>query len=215
MRFLSASPSSSEANPTTNCAGPLNVCPAVRTPAGARRGSRGFTLLEVLLSLAIIALVASVLVGGAAHLLTDKPLTLEEVFWKAVQESRKQALKSEHEMRLKFDAKNKQFILIDGMAPAGLAADGFTREEVPVKVFPVSTTAAADLSVDFLSATKGGSTVLIGGMLLESQPIATVTFYADGTCTPFRVQFARNGGTQTLGVDPWTCAPVLDNKETR
>jgi general secretion pathway protein H len=46
-------------------------------------------------------------------------------------------------------------------------------------------------------------------MLIESQPIPFVTFFSDGTCTAFRAQFVRNGGTSMLAIDPWTCAPVL------
>jgi hypothetical protein len=57
--------------------------------------------------------------------------------------------------------------------------------------------------------TKGGNMILIGGMLLESSPIVFATFYADGTCTAFRVQIARGSGVHTLSLDPWTCAPVL------
>lgn len=171
---------------------------------------RGFTLLEVLLSIAIIALLAGVLVGGSAQLLSEQPVTVDDVFWKAVRETRKAALKAEHEMRLRYDPEKKHFLLIDGLAPSTLAEDGFTREETPLKTFPVSSATSADLSIEFLGASsKGGNVILVGGVMLESQPIKFVTFYSDGTCTPFRLQVARNGGAHVLAIDPWTCAPVL------
>jgi prepilin-type N-terminal cleavage/methylation domain-containing protein len=178
------------------------------TQSGARE-VRGFTLLEVLLSLAIIALLGGVLIGGGAHLLSEKPVTTHEVFWQAVQETRKAALKAEHEMRLKFDKEKKQFVVLDGLAPSRLAADGFTREEVPLKQFPVPNAGGADFEISFLSAGKGGATILLGGLLVESQPISHVTFYSDGTCSPFRLQLMRGGSVSTLSIDPWTCAPVL------
>lgn len=174
-----------------------------------RASVAGFTLLEVLLAIAIIALIAGVLIGGSVHLLTGEPATLEEVFWKSVQESRKRALKAEHEMRLKFDAQKKQFLIVDGLAPTRLAADGVTKEEVPLKVFPVPPASASDVSVDLLSAGKTGAMVLIGGVLMESESLRFVTFYPDGTCSPFRLQIARPAGAYTLNVDPWTCAPML------
>ena len=195
------------------CARPRAWTSHAPAPIGipCRRSAHGFTLLEILLSLAIIALLGGVLIGGGAHLMTEKPVSTQEVFWKAVQEARKAALKAEHEMRLTFDKEKAQFVLLDGLAPARIAADGFTREEVPLKVFPVPALpgAGGELDVSFLSAQKGGPTILLGGVLVESQPIPFVTFYADGTCSAFRVQFMRNGGVSTLAVDPWTCAPVL------
>lgn len=168
-----------------------------------------FTLLEVLLSIGIIALLAGVLVGGAANMVSDQPVTPYELFWKSVQEARKSALKSEHDIRLKFDAEKKQFYLVDGLAPP-VDESGVQREEVRLKVFPISAKHAADLTVEFLGpVAKGANVILVGGVVLESKSIPYVTFYSDGTCMPFRAQFARSGGSSTLAIDPWTCAPVL------
>ncbi|MBI5693192.1 MAG: hypothetical protein HZC55_24205 [Verrucomicrobia bacterium] len=185
---------------------------AAHRHTGARnlRAVGGFTLLEVLLCIALIALLGGVLVGSSSHLLTDKPVTPSAVFWKSVQEARKTALRAQHEIRLKYDREKKHFYLVDGLAPSTLAEDGITRTETPLKTFPIAPELAHDLTVDFLPAsTKGGLTILVGGVLLESQGIKHVAFYADGTCAPFRVQLARSGGSTILTVDPWTCAPVL------
>ena len=164
----------------------------------------------MLLSIAIVGLLAAVLVGGSARLLSEQPVTPTEVFWKSVQEARKAALKSGHEVRLKFEKEKKHFVLLDGLAPATLAADGFTREETPLKTFPISAAAARDLAIEFLGGgAKGGSVILVGGVMLETQTLPFVTFYSDGTCTAFRAQFSRPGGASILSIDPWTCAPVL------
>ncbi|HUR58290.1 MAG TPA: hypothetical protein VM029_11310, partial [Opitutaceae bacterium] len=56
---------------------------------------------------------------------------------------------------------------------------------------------------------KDGPAILVGGVMIESKPLTYVTFYPDGTCTPFRAQVVRNGGTHVLSVDPWTCAAML------
>jgi prepilin-type N-terminal cleavage/methylation domain-containing protein len=182
-----------------------------REAAHQRGFTRGFTLLEVLLCIALIALLGGVLVGGSSHLLTEQPVTPHAVFWKAVQEARKAALKSEHEIRLKFDRDKKHFYLVDGLTPSVLADDGITRVETPLKVFPLPAETTRDLTVDFLGAsTKGGNAILVGGMLLESRTIAHVSFYSDGTCQAFRAQFARGGSSTILSIDPWTCAPVLN-----
>lgn len=173
----------------------------------ARTG--GFTLLEILLSIALIALLGGLFVGGSSRLLAPEPTTPRAVFWKAVQEARKTALRAEHEIRLKFDAEKKHFYLVDGVAPTSVSEDGFTREERPLKTFPISPETAQDLTVEFLGGSgRGANTILVGGMLLESRPVPHVPFYGDGTCRAFRVQFARLGSVSTVTVDPWTCAEL-------
>ncbi len=156
------------------------------------RRVRAFTLLEILLAIALMALLAGALVSGSAQLIGDKPATPEDVFWQVVQKARQAALKSEGEVRLSFDAKDKAFVLGDGTVS---------------KSFPVPP--AKELTVDFLSAQTGGSTVLIGGALVDTQTMPFVTFYPDGTCTAFRVQFRAGGFARILTIDPWTCAQVL------
>ena len=163
-----------------------------------RLGQGGFTLLEILLSLAIIALLASVLIGGSARLLNDQPTSPDEVFWKVVQAARKAALKAGKDQRVTFksDLDGKRFVLADAaVADAGQ------------KEFPVPS--PGDLAVTFVVAQKGGNAMLIGGQLVETQTLAFVTFYSDGTCSPFRAQFQRNGSVHIVTIDPWTCAPVL------
>lgn len=171
--------------------------PSSRAVPPGRSGARAFTILEILLALAIIALLASVLIGGSAQLLSDKPISADEIFWKTVQEGRKLALKSGLEVRLAFvddKDKGKEFVLNNGTA---------TQE------FPVPAVSGGDLAVSFLTTQKGASSILIAGQLVETQTIPFVAFYADGTCTAFRAQFQRNGASHILSIDPWTCAQVL------
>ena len=70
-----------------------------------------------------------------------------------------------------------------------------------------------ELTVDFLSAQPGQSSVLIGGELVDTKTVPAVTFYPDGTCSPFRAQFRAGGAAKVLSIDPWTCAQVLPKVE--
>ena len=90
------------------------------------RPRAGFSMLEVLLAIALLALLGGALISVGSNLITVQPVTVDDVFWKAVTETRKAALKAEHEMRLKYDAEKKSFRVIDGITPTRLAADGFS-----------------------------------------------------------------------------------------
>jgi prepilin-type N-terminal cleavage/methylation domain-containing protein len=156
---------------------------------------QAFTLLEILLALALLGLLATLLVGGAGRLLEGRGRSAEEIFWKAATEARRYALLRGQDVRLVYDGEAKAFV--------ASTREGTQRFPVPVK---------GELLIDFLGAgTSGGATVLIGGSLIETQPLPFVTFYADGTCSAFRVQLrqSRAGEPRFLQIDPWTCAPVL------
>lgn len=160
-----------------------------------------FTLLEVLLVLGLIGLLTSALVvsiNRGLSLTGQKPVTVEDVFWQAVTESRKQALVHRREIQLSFDTKERQFIA---------ASAGGT------KTYPVEQ--PGEVQVEFLSTQKGGSSILLGGSLVETQTLPYTKFYDDGTCTPFRLQIRTGGPARTIAIDPWTCAPVLETASAR
>lgn len=176
----------------------IRGCRAVAALPGSARS--GFTLLEVLLTLALIGLLTSVLVIGAMSMTETKPITVEDVFWKAVSESRKTALLSGREVRLRFVVKNKTYALV-AMGPKGEQRFPIEKQE--------------DLKVDFLSVQKSGSAILINSQLVETQTVPYVTFFGDGTCSPFRLQIRAGAGSpRSLSIDPWTCAPVLSALDT-
>jgi prepilin-type N-terminal cleavage/methylation domain-containing protein len=161
--------------------------------AGRIVPKRGFTLLEILLAIAVIGLLATTVIGLSSNLLTAKPSTPDDVFWQACQAARKAALESGRDESLSFDPKTKAFSLSDGTV---------------VKTFPVPA-APDDLVVDFFTTQSGPSFMLLGGTLVQTHPIPSVAFYNDGTCVPFQVQFRARGAAHVQSIDPWTCAPVL------
>ena len=168
-------------------------------PAGRRHGAtrRGFTLLELLLAFALLALMATVLIGGSSQWLSQQPESADDIFWKAVAGARKTALLSGRDVRLAFaDDREKGRRFTVSSAEGELAT------------FPVAT--ADDLAVNFLSGQKtAGSAVILAGQVVETESLKHVTFYADGTCTPFRVQIRSGVDAHILSLDPWTCAQVL------
>jgi len=166
-------------------------------PAILRVSLRAFTLLEMLLTLALIALLAGALIGGSSALLAEKPPSADDVFWSTVRTARKTALNAEQDLNLRYDEKTKAFQL--------------TPPDGNIQSFPIPVMGAGnDLIVEFLAAQKTGGSILLGGTVVETEPLSGgVTFYADGTCSPFRLQIRVNGGAHIIAIDPWTCSPVL------
>jgi prepilin-type N-terminal cleavage/methylation domain-containing protein len=159
----------------------------------------GFTLLEILLVIALIALMGTIFIGGSQAMLTDKAKSLDDQFWQATAQARKTALEDRQSVILSYDAKSRAFVMADGLRKASLPVTG-----------------PDDLVIDFHPAqVQSGSEVLVGGTLVETQAMSSVIFYNDGTCTAFRVQIRANNDAHLLSIDPWTCAPILSASDAR
>jgi general secretion pathway protein H len=162
-----------------------------------RPEGRGFTLLEILLVLALIGLIGAVVTGSIVRVIdTDHP-SPEDVFWQACHAAQRLASLSEREVDLSFDAKVKKLVWSNGLENGQAAFDARDGE----------------VSVQFLQARQGGSLILIAGRVVETEEMPRVKFYPDGTCTAFRVQFRVGANAWQLVIDPWTCAPVLEKSE--
>jgi len=158
-----------------------------------------FTLLEILLVLGLMGLISGVLAVGISRAFDNDHPAPDEVFWQACRSAQKLALLSESDTSLSFDPKAKRLVWSNGLQTDSAPLD----------------TAHGDVSVQFLQAAKGGSLILIAGRVVETQEVPRVVFYPDGTCMAFRVQFRIGPTAWQAGIDPWTCAPVLENTENK
>lgn len=150
--------------------------------------ARAFSLIEVLLVLALLALVAAIFVPGVNSILRDiNERGPDQLLSEAVLSARAEALESGRTVELSFDKESRQFL----WGPRGTRSESLPKEYV-LALLPV----------------ESGSNVLLGGELTEVQePLRRVRFFADGTCEPFRLRVKiADGKPRLLLVDPWTCA---------
>lgn len=153
------------------------------------RGRAAFSLLEVILMLALVGLTAALFISGAAALARPRDVPPREQFWSALTAARQLALESGREVRLSFERPERRLAWSDGTVQHGQAIAVSTLEFLP-------------------DVTEG--TILLGGELAETPTLATVRVYPDGTCDPFRAQVLTVDGRRAVWqVDPWTCAPIL------
>ncbi|MFA5056733.1 MAG: GspH/FimT family pseudopilin [Opitutaceae bacterium] len=159
--------------------------------------TRGFTLLEILLVLALVGLIGALLAAGVTRVFSDDHPTPEDVFWQSCRAAQRLASLSEREVSLGFDPKGKKLVWSNGPETDTASFDP----------------AGGEVTVQFLQAQKGGSLMLIAGQVIETQEVARVRFYPDGTCTAFRVQFRSGAHAWQLAIDPWTCAPMIEKTQ--
>ena len=150
---------------------------------------RAFTLVEVLLVLALMALLATLLVPGVNSMLAAmNERGPEQQLSEAILAARQEALETGRTVELRFDAEKRQ--LVRGAAEARAEA------------------LAPGAAVEFLPVEAGGN-ILLGGQLAEAQdPLRRVRFFPDGTCEPFRLRLKEGEAARPrlFVVDPWTCA---------
>lgn len=150
---------------------------------------RAFTLLELLLALALLGLVSTLFITGGRELFRAREFTAADVFWQAVQAARLQAIQGGATVILRYDEQSRRIVW--GAAGESQSLDWPAR------------------NLEFL---RDGSrdTVLIGGRLVDTAVLPTVRFHPDGTIDRFRVQLTGHDGRVTrLELDPWTAAPVV------
>ncbi len=141
----------------------------------------GFTLLEILAVLALIGLISALLIGsGEALLRAMAKDDIETATLGAVASARHSAVLTGRPLELRYDEKTRQLDWEEGRVV--LAGEGELRLLPPELV----------------------SSMLLGGRVVET-PLTRVRFYADGTCDPFRVEFALGQSSRILTIDPWTC----------
>jgi prepilin-type N-terminal cleavage/methylation domain-containing protein len=155
----------------------------------SRPARRAFTLLEVLLAIALLGLVAALFISGGSDLFRARQRTVADVFWQAVQAARLQAVQEDTTVRLQFDAENNRVVWRSTNDTHELEWPGKNLEFLPV---------------------EQSSTILLGGQLVGTDRLTVVRFHADGGVDRFRAQLTDAAGQVTrLEMDPWTAAPVI------
>lgn len=169
---------------------------AAKAPAASSlRSAAGFTLLEIIIVVAMIGLMSAVVVGGATSLLREGPVTLEDSLGNAMASARRLAVTEMAEVRLEFDSTRRQFHC---SWPGG-------SQDIDPEI-------EGSIQVDFLDR-NSDSAMLLGGTVVGTDTLPFVSFYADGTCSAFRAQLRSGGPARVVDYDPWTCAPMA--KELR
>ena len=150
---------------------------------------RGFTLVEVLLVLGLMALLSGVLIVGSSSLMgagaKDDP---EEALLAVLQKVRRESVERNQTIEVQIYETGTVLTWGDN------AEQTFT--------VPISETVQAKL----LAAESLGA-VLIGGQA-EEKLLEHFKVYPDGTCDLFRLDVRRNGARRVFAIDPMTCAPL-------
>jgi prepilin-type N-terminal cleavage/methylation domain-containing protein len=161
---------------------------------------RGFTLLEILIAIALLGLIVGVFAYGSARLIQEGPGSADEEFTKALAAARRHAVENYVEVRLSFDREQGALVL------SALPRNGTAEESAQVATFPL---VEEEVLVEFVAG-QGGPTELIAGVLVNTTTVSSVAFYPNGTCTDFQVQIRIGASVQQIDIDPWTCAPILE-----
>ncbi len=159
---------------------------APHVPAG---NARGFSLIEIVVVLALLGLISALLIGSGGTLLqASSRENAENTALTAIAAARHQAVLAGQIVELKIDERARALDWTVGQAPLPEGEE-----------------------LHLLPPVRAGA-MLIGGQLKEDT-IPRVRFYADGTCDPFRLEISRDGNRRVIAIDPWTCAVLAPEKK--
>jgi general secretion pathway protein H len=152
-----------------------------------RTFARGFTLVEVLLVLALLAIFATLLLPGVNSMLqAASSRAPQQVLSDTILAARGAALESGRTVELRYDPELRQL--------------SWTGPAAKTETLPASQ------KLEFLPV-ETNSAILLGGQLVETGTIRRIRFFPDGTCDPFRARLqVEKNPPQLFVIDPWTCA---------
>lgn len=150
---------------------------------------RGFTLVEVLMVMALMALITGVLMVASTNLMSPSARNdPEEALLAALQKVRREAV--ERNTTFEIQVSENGTVLTWG------------EDSSQTVTLPLSETIQAKLL-----APESLGAVLIGGQA-EEKLLEHFKVYPDGTCDLIRLDVRRDGARRVFAIDPMTCAPL-------
>ncbi len=169
---------------------------------GIGKPSKAFTLIELMLTMALIALLSSLFIWNINTLLKQGELeALQNELWGAVEKAKQAAVFSREPHRVRFDEELQAFLV---------SASG---EEIAFQVDTSGLGEDIELEVQFKVVLPRDGYRLIRGELVTHREIDSVTFYPDGTCTPFSVDLKIGEYESGYQIDPWTGSQLTAPEE--
>jgi prepilin-type N-terminal cleavage/methylation domain-containing protein len=167
----------------------VQIYPAIRRVRGV--ASRGFTLIEIIIAVAILTVVLLMAVPSLSGVLADRQLRKSlDGFNNLVREAEERSVR-EHRAYLVVWGDNEVFV-----QPEAFEKD---EDKNPIATLPVE---------------KGSEFTLNLPAALTSKPQREWIFWPTGTCEPAVVQFSGRAGTWTANYSPLTAHAELTHYAT-
>ncbi|MDE0769332.1 MAG: prepilin-type N-terminal cleavage/methylation domain-containing protein [Opitutaceae bacterium] len=154
---------------------------------------KAFTLIEMMLTIALITLLSSLFVWNITSLLKQGELeSLQNELWGAVEKAKQSAVFNRQPHVVRFDEEAQAFRVSAGgkQFTFEVETDGFDE--------------GVEIEVVFNEQLPKDGYRLVRGELVTQREIESVTFYPDGTCTPFSVNLKIGEYQSDFQIDPWT-----------